>query len=97
MFNLTMLNTYLSVCLSIHPSVRLDQVADSNKQELQQCLLPVITDISEVQSSLDKNTAAQLQLKENFEHIKAAIELAFEALYTALRKCKEKLFKIYKR
>ena len=74
-----------------HTCTELDQVADSKKQELQQCLLPVTTAISELQSSQEKNTAAQLQLKENIEHIKAAIESAFEALYTALRKRKEKL------
>ena len=74
-----------------HTCTDLDQVADSNKQELQQCLLPLTTTISKLQSSQEKNTAAQLQLKENTEHVKAAIESTFEALYTALRKRKEKL------
>ena len=97
------LDLYCQVCHTIscrlcvltghvgHTCTDLDQVADSNKQELQQCLLPLTTAISELQSSQEKNTAAQLQLKENTEHVKAAIESAFEALYTALRKRKEKL------
>ena len=74
-----------------HTCTDLDQVADSNKQELQQCLLPLTTAISKLQSSQEMNTAAQLQLKENTEHVKAAIELTFEAVFTALRKRKEKL------
>ena len=74
-----------------HTCTDLDQVADSNKQELQQCLLPLTTAISELQSSQEKNIAAQLKLEENTEHVKAAIESTFEALYTALRKRKEKL------
>ena len=97
------LDLYCQVCHTItcrlcvltghvgHTCTDLDQVADSNKQELQQCLLPLTTAISELQSSQEKNTAAQLQLKENTEHVKAAIESAFEALYTALGKRKEKL------
>ena len=97
------LDLYCEVCHTItcrlcvltghvgHTCTDLDQVADSNKQELQQCLLPLTTAISELQSSQEKNTAAQLQLKENTEHIKVTIESAFKALYTALRKCKEKL------
>ena len=97
------LDLYCQVCHTItcrlcvlsghvgHTCTDLDQVADSNKQELQQCLLPLTTAISELQSSQKKNTAAQLQLKENTEHIKVTIESAFEALYTALRKRKEKL------
>ena len=96
------LDLYCQVCHTItcrlcvltghvgHTCTDLDQVADSNKQELQQCLLPLTTAISELQSS-QENTAAQLQLKENTERVKAAIESAFEALYTALRKHKEKL------
>ena len=97
------LDLYCQVCLTItcrlclltghvgHTCTDLDQVVDSNKQELQQCLLPLTTAISELQSSQEKNTAAQLQLKENTEHVRAAIESTFEALYTALRKRKEKL------
>ena len=97
------LDLYCQVCHTItcrlcvitghvgHTCTDLDQVADSNKQELQQCLLPLTTAISKLQSSQEKNTAAQLQLKENTEHVKAAIESTFEALYTALRKRKEKL------
>ena len=97
------LDLYCQVCHTItcrlcvltghvgHTCTDLDQVADSNKQELQQCLLPLTTTISELQSSQEKNTAAQLQLKENTEHVKVTIESAFEALYTALRKRKEKL------
>ena len=97
------LDLYCQVCHTItcrlcvhtghvgHTCTDLDQVADSNKQELQQCLLPLTTAISELQSSQEKNTAAQLQLKENTEHVKAVIETTFEALYTALRKRKEKL------
>ena len=97
------LDLYCQVCHTItcrlcvltghvgHTCTDLDQVADSNKQELQQCLLPLTTAISELQSSQEKNTAAQLQLKENTEHVKVSIESAFEALYTALRKRKEKL------
>ena len=80
-----------------HTCTDLDQVADSNKQELQQCLLPFTTAISELQSSQKKNSAAQHQLEENTEHVKAAIESTFEALYTGLRKRKEKLFMIYKK
>ena len=72
-----------------HTCTDLDQVADSNKQELKQCLLPLTTAISELQSSQEKNIAAQLQLEENTKHLKAAIESAFEALYTALRERKE--------
>ena len=74
-----------------HACTDLDQVAESNKQELQQCLLPLTTAISELQSSQEKNTAAQLKLKENTEHVKEAIESTFEALYTSLRKRKENL------
>ena len=74
-----------------HTYTDLDQVADSNKQELQQCLLQLTTAITELQSSQEKNTAAQLHLKENTEHVKAAIESTFEAVYTALRKRKEKI------
>ena len=97
------LDLYCQVCCTItcrlcvltghvgHTCTDLDQVADSNKQELQQCLLPLTTAISDLQSSQEKNTAAQLQLKENTEHVKAAIESAFEALYAALTKRKEKL------
>ena len=97
------LDLYCQVCHTItcrlcvltgnvgHTCTDLDQVADNNKQELQQCLLLLTTAISELQSSQEKNTAAQLQLKENTEHVKAVIESAFEALYTALRKRKEKL------
>ena len=97
------LDLYCQVCHTItcrlcvltghvgHTCTDLDQVADSNKQELQQCLLPLTTAISELQSSQEKNTAAQLQLKENTEHVRVSIESAFEALYTALRKRKEKL------
>ena len=97
------LDLYCQVCHTItcrlcvltghvgHTCTDLDQVADSNKQELQQCLLPLITAISELHSSQEKNTTAELQLKENTEHVKAAIESAFEALYTALRKRKKKL------
>ena len=97
------LDLYCQVCRTItcrlcvltghvgHTCTDLDQVADSNKQELQQCLLPLTTAISELQSSQEKNTAAQLQLKKNTEHVKAAIESAFEVLYTALTKRKEKL------
>ena len=72
-----------------HTCTDLDQVADSNKQELKQCLLPLTTAISELQSSQEKNIAAQLHLEENTKHLKAAIESAFEALYTALREHKE--------
>ena len=97
------LDLYCEVCHTItcrlcvltghvgHTCTDLDQVAKSNKQELQQCLLLLTTAISELQSSQEKNIAAQLQLKENTEHVKATIESAFEALYTALRKHKEKL------
>ena len=97
------LDLYCQVCRTIscrlcvltghvgHTCTDLDQVADSNKQELQQCLLPLTSCISELQSSQEKKTAAQLQLKENTEHVKAAIESTFEALYNALRKRKEKL------
>ena len=103
------LDLYCQVCHTIacrlcvltghvgHTCTDLDQVADSNKQELQQCLLPLTTAISELQSSQEKNTAAQLQLKENTEHVKATIESVFEALYTALGKHKEKfLQKLHK-
>ena len=97
------LDLYCQVCHTItcqlcfltghggHTYTDLDQVADSNKQELQQSLLPLTTAILELQSSEEKNTAAQLQLEENTEHVKAVIESAFEAVYTALRKRKEKL------
>ena len=74
-----------------HTCTDLDQVADSNKQELKQCLLPLTTAISELQPSREKNNAAQLQLKENIQHVEVAIESAFDALNTALRKRKEKL------
>ena len=74
-----------------HTCTDLDQVADSNKQELQQCLLPLTTAISELQPSWENNNAAQLQLKENIQHVEVAIESAFDALNTALRKRKEKL------
>ena len=74
-----------------HACTDLDQVAESNKQDLKQCLLPLTTAISELHTSQEMNTAAQLKLKENTEHVKAAIESTFEALYTSLRKRKENL------
>ena len=74
-----------------HTCTDLDQVADSNKQELQQCLVPLTTAISELQSSREKINATQLQLKENTQHVEVAIESAFDVLNIALRRRKEKL------
>ena len=89
------LDLYCRLCFltghGSHACTDLDQIAESNKQELQQCLLPLTTAISELQSSEEKNIAAQLQLKENTEHVKASIESTFEALHTSLSKRKENL------
>ena len=74
-----------------HTCIDLDQIADSNKQELQQYLLPLTTSISELQFSKTKNAAAQLQLKENTQCVEEAIESIFEDLHATLRKRKEKL------
>ena len=74
-----------------HACADLDQVAGSNKQELQQCLLPLTTAISELQSFEEKNAVAQLYLEESTKHVKEAIESTFEAIYIALKKLKENL------
>ena len=75
-----------------HTFIDIDQIADTNKQELQQHLLPLTKAISDIQSSLEKNNAVQIQLEENTQHAKATIENKFEILFDALRKRKEKLF-----
>ena len=74
-----------------HTCTDIDKIADTNKQELQKHLLPLTKAISEIQSSLEKNATAQLQLKESTQHAKVTIEEKFEILFDALKKRKEKL------
>ena len=74
-----------------HTCTDIKQIADTNKQELQQNLLPLTKAISKIQSSLKKNATAQLQLKESTQHAKVTIEKKFEIIFDALKKRKEKL------
>ena len=74
-----------------HTCTDIDQIADSSKQELQQHLLPLTKTISEIQSSLEKNATAQVQLKKKTQNAKVTIETAFDKLIDTLTQRKKKL------
>ena len=78
---------------STHTSISIEEVAESNKEELQKHLLPLKDIIARAEASLQANTAAQLQLKENTQKVVDGVEAVFKELHDALKKRKEEILK----